>query len=78
MGFRIAEQMGKGNRYLALYSDPTGVGRALSQRVYSRIEVTEGYLRFLEGEGAQRKYGRRKSLFGSLPAEVVERAKQAA
>ena len=39
---------------------------------HSTVQTTEGYVRFLEGEGAQRRYGRRPDLYGSLPAEVGE------
>jgi integrase/recombinase XerD len=53
----------------SMLDDKQGIYRLQQHLGHSSISVTEGYLRFLDGEGAQRRYGRRKDLFGSLPPE---------
>lgn len=52
----------------SIIDDKTCIYRLQKHLGHTTIGVTEGYLRFLDGEGAQRVYGRRVDLFGSLPA----------
>ena len=50
----------------SLIDDAACVYRLKDHLGHGSVKTTEGYLRFLSGEGAQRRYARRPDLFGSL------------
>lgn len=50
----------------SLIDDPTCVYKLKLHLGHGSVTTTESYVRFLEGEGAQRQYARRPELFGSL------------
>ncbi len=52
---------------LASMIDGADVYRLRSHLGHTKTTTTEVYLRYLEGEGSQRKFSRRPDLFGSLP-----------
>ncbi|MGG5823428.1 tyrosine-type recombinase/integrase [Falsiroseomonas sp. HW251] len=55
----------------SLIDDPTCIYRLMEQLGHSSVKTTEIYTRFLRGEGAQRRYGRDRTRFGSLPPAVI-------
>jgi integrase len=55
----------------SLIDDPTCLYRLMEHLGHSSVKVTELYVRFLRGEGAQRRYSRNTTLFGSLPPQQV-------
>jgi integrase len=54
-----------------LIDDSTAVYRLKEHLGHSTVTTTEGYVRFLSGEGAQRRYARRVDLFGSLESAQI-------
>jgi integrase len=54
----------------SLIDDPTCIYRLMEQLGHSSVKTTEIYTRFLRGDGAQRRYGRDRKRFGSLPPPV--------
>ena len=61
----------------SILDDSDCIYRLQKHMGHTVIAVTEGYLRFLEGEGSQRSYGRRPDLFGSLSSTKAAAAKAA-
>jgi site-specific recombinase XerD len=53
----------------SLIDDSTCVYRLKGHLGHGSVQTTEMYTRFLSGEGAQRRYLRRREMFGSLPAD---------
>lgn len=57
----------------SLIDDPTCIYPLMDQLGHSSVKTTEIYTRFLRGDGAQRRYGRDRNRFGSLPPPVERR-----
>lgn len=60
----------------SLIDDPTCVYKLKLHLGHGSVTTTEGYVRFLAGEGAQRQYLRRPDLFGSLCPPVQKPAQK--
>ena len=62
----------------SLIDDPDCIYRLQQHLGHAVIATTEDYIRFLNGEGAKRRYGRRPDLFGSLSPITPRAAVRAA
>jgi integrase len=62
----------------SIIDDPDCIYRLAEHLGHSKLATTEIYLRFLKGEGYQRRFSRRPDLFGSLPTKEDVAAAEAA